>query len=339
MGLHEMPNNSFLVSLNRNMLKIFCKTALTLLITQVISSSTFAQVSYTINGQYMNRFEYRHGQSTLAAPGQDPAFFISQRARLYGEIHVNPVTFRLSIQDVRVWGSTSNVDPDISGQLAVHEAWANLKISPKLNLKMGRQEIKYDEARIFGNLDWAMQARRHDAALLLYYDSIKDIQLDAGFAFNQDGPQSAGTIYTLNQYKTFQYLYFKKPFGNVLMSLLFLNNGNQILDTSLNYSTVFSQTIGPRFSSINEESRISWNAAFYYQGGKTVTMMPYHHSTYRVKYRMNFRRDFHSRAEWKFYQERASSVHRPTKVNRLSHSMERIIFLTGTLTISTWAII
>lgn len=234
--------------------------------TVLIFFSAQAQVNYSFNGMYMNRAEYRHGQSTLAAPGQDAAFFISQRARLFGEVNINPVTFRLSIQDVRVWGNTSNVAEDNSGQLAIHEAWADLKISPQLHLKMGRQEIKYDEDRIFGNLDWAMQARRHDAAVLMFYDSTKDLHIDAGFAYNQDGAQQAGTIYSQNQYKTFQYLYLSRPIGSINASLMVLNNGYQYQDSNGDYSTIFSHTIGPRLSA--SHNNISWNTAIYYQGGR-----------------------------------------------------------------------
>ena len=36
-------------------------------------------------------------------------------------------------------------------------------MNEKFAFKVGRQEINYDDARIFGNVDWAMQARSHDA--------------------------------------------------------------------------------------------------------------------------------------------------------------------------------
>lgn len=230
-----------------------------------------AQVKFNINGQYMNRAEYRHGFSTLAAPDQDAAFFISQRARLMSSVKIDKAEFYLSIQDVRTWGSTANATVDNAGLLSVHEAWAALQLSNKFNLKMGRQEIAYDEDRIFGSLDWAMQARRHDAALLKFYDSTSNTTLHAGFAFNQDKEQLAGTTYTVaNNYKTFQYLYFSRPFGKIKTSFLFLNNGIQFPKpntTPTEYKTVFTQTVGPRVAFKEKDKNIFWNAALYYQMG------------------------------------------------------------------------
>ncbi len=236
------------------------------------SPVTLAQVSYSINGQYMNRVEYRHGYSTLDTAGQDAAFFISQRARIMSSVKFEKGEIFVSIQDIRTWGSTANLPIDNAGLLSVHEAWVALQLNKKLNLKMGRQEIAYDEDRIFGSLDWAMQARRHDAALLKFYDSATNTTLHFGFAFNQDKEQLAGTIYTVpNNYKTFQYLYFNRTFGKVKASFLFLNNGIQFTKpntTPVEYTTVFSQTFGPRLTYKEAGKKLSWNAAFYYQMGK-----------------------------------------------------------------------
>lgn len=234
--------------------------------------TSFAQVKYTINGQYMNRAEYRHGFSTLAAPNQDAAFFISQRARLMADLKFDKAQIYLSIQDIRTWGSTSNAGIDNAGLLSVYEAWIGLQLNNKLKLNVGRQEIAYDEDRIFGSLDWLMQGRRHDAAILKYYDSASKTMIHAGFAYNQDKEQLAGTTYTVpNNYKTFQYLYFNKAFGKIKTSFLFLNNGLQFEDknsTPSDFSTVFSQTFGPRLTYKEDGKKLSWNAAFYYQTGK-----------------------------------------------------------------------
>lgn len=230
-----------------------------------------AQVSVSFNGQYMNRAEYRHGFSTLARPNQDPAFFISQRARLQSSLKYQDVEFYLSIQDIRIWGSTANLPVDDAGLLSVHEAWMYVPLTKKMSLKMGRQEIAYDEERIFGALDWAMQARRHDAAIVRYYDSASNLMVHAGFAFNQDRERLEGTLYTVpNNYKTFQYLYVHRPFGSVTASFLFLNNGIQIQRPGSfppEFITVFTQTFGPRLVFRENGNKMSWNVAFYYQTG------------------------------------------------------------------------
>lgn len=238
----------------------------------VPSLLVFAQPKFSFNGQYMNRAEYRHGYTTLAAPDQDPAFFISQRARLEANMLYDRVEVQFNIQDVRTWGSTSNIGIDNSGLLSIHEAWLGLQLTNKLKLKMGRQEIKYDEDRIFGSLDWAMQARRHDAALLMLYDSATKTLLHVGFAYNQNQESLEGTTYSLaNNYKTFQYAYFLKPLGNISLSFLLLNNGFEYTIPNTNpteYKTVFSQTFGPRLVFKKPGNKLSWNSTFYFQTGR-----------------------------------------------------------------------
>jgi hypothetical protein len=236
-----------------------------------LTSVAVAQVNFSVNGQYMNRAEYRHGFSTLAASGQDAAFFISQRARIMTNLKFQDAEIYVSIQDIRTWGSTANAAIDNAGLLSVHEAWIGLPLNKKFSLKMGRQEIAYDEDRIFGSLDWVMQARRHDAGILKFYDSASNTTVHAGFAFNQDKEQLVGTVYTVpNNYKTFQYVYFSRPFGKIKTSILFLNNGVQIQKpaiTPVEYKTVFTQTIGSRLVYKEADSRLSGNVSFYYQTG------------------------------------------------------------------------
>lgn len=244
----------------------------------VLALSSSAQVKFSIDGQYMNRAEYRHGYSTLAQPDQEAAFFISHRARIATRLKMERAEIYFSIQDVRTWGSTANSTIDNAGLLSVHEAWVALQLTKKLNLKMGRQEIAYDEDRIFGNVDWSMQARRHDAALLKYYDSASNTTVHFGMAFNQDKEQLIGTLYTVpNNYKTFQYIYFNRSFGKIKTSFLFLNNGVQYTKpntTPTEITTTFSQTFGPRLAYVSAESKISWNAAFYYQTGRNNLNRP-----------------------------------------------------------------
>ncbi len=57
----------------------------------------------------------------------------------------------VSAQDIRVWGDVNTLsESDVNGT-AIHEAWASVLLDSKFSLKMGRQEIVYDDSRIFGN--------------------------------------------------------------------------------------------------------------------------------------------------------------------------------------------
>ena len=130
-----------------------------------------------IIAEFRPRFEYRHGFKTLAPDNVDAATFISQRSRVsfnYGGEKLNAF---ISFQNVRVWGDVGTLSTTDKNGIAIHEAWAQAILSPKFSLKFGRQEIVYDDQRIFGNVGWAQQARSHDALIATYKtgDNIKSI--------------------------------------------------------------------------------------------------------------------------------------------------------------------
>jgi hypothetical protein len=228
-----------------------------------------ANAQFSVNGQYMSRGELRHGFGTLTDTSQSPGIFISQRARLGAEYKHEKFKMNVSVQDVRTWGSVANAAIDTKGLLSIYEANTELLISKKWGLKIGRQAISYDDDRIFGSLDWAMQGRRHDAAILKYRDSTWSV--DGGFAFNQNGESNKLTQYTVNNYKNFQYLWVNKKLGKGNYSFLFLNNGMAYneLNTATGITdsiTAYSQTLGIRGD--YKTDKFNFLGHVYYQMGK-----------------------------------------------------------------------
>ena len=163
----------------------------------------------TMTGQVRTRTEYRNGVGTLRPKNNDAAFFTSQRSRLTFNYKSGRVILQSSLQDIRVWGQDASTISNADGnKLGLHEAWAEVILANKNDstfrlqsvdyfaLKLGRQELMYDDSRLLGNLDWLQQARRHDAAVLKFVDN--GWHLDAGFAFNQntDAFNYNGTFYT-----------------------------------------------------------------------------------------------------------------------------------------------
>jgi Alginate export len=163
----------------------------------------------TLTGQVRTRTEYRNGLGTLKPKTNDAAFFTSQRTRLTFNYKMNRVVLQGSLQDVRVWGQDASTISNADGsRLGVHEAWADIILANKkdtsfkksavdlFSVKLGRQELVYDDVRLLGNLDWLQQARRHDAAVFKLQN--KGWQVDAGFAFNQntDAFNYNGVYYT-----------------------------------------------------------------------------------------------------------------------------------------------
>lgn len=240
------------------------------LLVMVIIMSPLVMVSQEIDisGEIRPRFEFRNGYKMLMPDGADPASFISQRTRLNGYYANTQFKAKLVLQDVRVWGDVPQLNMgDVYGT-AIHEAWGELFLTGKLSIKVGRQEISYDDQRIFGSVGWAQQARSHDAALIKY-NPTKDHRIDIGVAYNNNGETLFKTDYTVNSYKTFQYLWYHGKFGNAGLSFLVLNNGMAYMDntpTDTTQKIAYSQTIGPRVTYKGE--KFNTNAAFYYQMGK-----------------------------------------------------------------------
>lgn len=172
-------------------------------------SSIKSSAQFSLSGQIRTRTEYRDGAGTLRLSVNKPSFFTSQRSRLTFNYKWNRITFQTSLQDVRVWGQdASSISPADGSRLGVHEAWAEIALANKkdtsfknsgvdyFGVKIGRQELLYDDSRLLGNLDWLQQARRHDAIVFKLLN--KGWQVDLGAAFNQntDAFNYNGTYYT-----------------------------------------------------------------------------------------------------------------------------------------------
>src|SRR5215469_6192388 len=168
-----------------------------------------ARAQLSLTGQLRVRTEYRNGYGTLETIGSQPAFLTSQRARINVNYRSSRIIFQASVQDVRVWGADASTINNADGaRLSVHEAWGELVLANArdsglghspfeyFGIRIGRQELVYDDQRLLGNLDWLQQGRRHDA--IVFRLSDKGWQADMGFGFNQntDAFNYNGTFYT-----------------------------------------------------------------------------------------------------------------------------------------------
>jgi len=222
-----------------------------------------------ITAEIRPRYEFRHGFKTPFPDGARPANFVSQRTRLNAYFSNNIFSAYVSLQDVRVWGDVNQLNiQDVNG-FGVHEAWGEVNLCDLLSLKVGRQEVVYDDQRIFGAVGWAQQARSHDAMVFKLH--IKENHnMDVGIAYSAMGESLTRMDYTNNNYKTMQWLYYHGSFEKSGLSILFLNNGiaydsdpdPDITDEKISYS----QTVGARYNI--GIKKIKADAAFYYQGGK-----------------------------------------------------------------------
>ncbi len=214
----------------------------------LLPSESSAQLS--ISGQLRTRSELLDGQGSPLSKGSKPAFFTSQRTRLNVGYKGYRTNFYISAQDVRVWGqdaSTNNrvTNASLNGFM-LHEAWGEISLldtnytkqGKEFSIKIGRQELLYDDSRLLGNLDWLQQARRHDAALIKYSD--KGFTAHLGFAYNQNSEAKTGTLYNGvpngyaagtngigTMYKSMQFGYVSKKLNQGIASFLILKDDFQ----------------------------------------------------------------------------------------------------------------
>ncbi len=222
---------------------------------------------FKVSGQYRVRPEFRHGYRTLATDSSEAAFFVAQRARLAFEYNKDKINIYTSIQDVRTWGDEEQ-QKDLPG-LQVNELWLELALKKGFSLKMGRQELAYDDHRLLGNVDWSNTSRSHDALLLKYLNKEKELNWHLGGAFNQSGEPIFGTNYNLNNYNFLGFTWLKKGFSKAYsnVSAIAILNGLNSLDAT-STSPKASFTLGSLYN--YQHNKWKGIAGGYYQGGKTA---------------------------------------------------------------------
>ncbi len=235
----------------------------------IISSSLVVKAQLSIDAEIRPQYEYRHGFKSLFPDAADYASFVSQRTRLNTSYQSDKFKVYLSLQNARVWGDVAQLNSSDRNGIAIHEAYGEMFFTKSLSLKVGRQELVYDDHRILGNVNWAVQGRSHDIALLKFK---KDkFSLDFGAALNQDADSLTGRTYLQsNNYNNLQMLWMQKRAENFTASFLFLNNGIQyidILDFKKN-DIRYSQTTGFHLKYFKKSYQI--NSNLYYQFGKDL---------------------------------------------------------------------
>lgn len=231
-----------------------------------------AQAQFSFNAQMLQRAEFRNGYGKTIEKNTDPAAFISQRLRVEGKYDMEKLTFYVSMQDVRTWGSEGQLKRT-DNLFSLYEGWAHIKFNDVVSLKTGRQELVFDNSRFLGNVDWALQGRSHDFALLKIQK--KNFKIDLGGGFNQNGEALTGNFFSVNnQYKTAQMFRYEQKIKNFDFSVLFWNEGRQysVKDTAdviVEKGVRYKQTFGiPTLRYKHGNTTIS--AFYYHQLGRDV---------------------------------------------------------------------
>jgi hypothetical protein len=140
---------------------------------------------------------------------------------------------KLSLQDIRIWGD-EKLKTDVAST-ALHEAWVEIKLSEKISLKCGRQELSYDNERLITKTNWTQSSMSHDAIVLKFKNNT-GWQFDFANAFNQESEKVFGNSYAATSssplypnYKTLNILWINKKFNdNFSVTGIGIADGKQI---------------------------------------------------------------------------------------------------------------
>lgn len=223
---------------------------------------------FTIGVQIRPRAEYRNGVLFPRATGEEPAWFINNRAHLSMGYERDRLSVGLAVQHVGVWGQDPQIDKN--GRVLMNEAWVNLDMGAGLFMKLGRQALVYDDERILGSLDWNVAGRFHDALKLGYEDAGNKLHLI--LSFNQNDERIIGGTYYApgaQPYKNMQTLWYQYTGQrNFKASFLVMNLGLEGGNTEEQQSdTKYMQTFGTNLN--YRQNGLSLGGTFYYQSGKT----------------------------------------------------------------------
>lgn len=233
--------------------------------TLLYSTGIFAQLSVT--AELRPRLELRHGFRQLPEHVSVSALQVSQRSRLEFLYNSGNLSIFLSPQDVRLWGAKGMFEN--SSGLGLQQAFFEYKVFPGLSFKAGRQELRYNNQRLFGVNNWNQNGRTHDAAVLKV--KLNDWNVHVGAAFNQDTDRNFGTGYSLNQYKTLNYIWINRKTSLVEFSGLAVADGFQharhpeVLYLRATYG-------GSAIIKLGDKSSLEVYA--YHQSGRTKTGQP-----------------------------------------------------------------
>lgn len=257
------------LSLQKNKsLRIFTTLLLLgLCVAEMYAGVDSTSTEFSIGVELRTRTEFRLGYRTLPADTAKAAFFTTQRTRLNFNYKIQRLRLKLAAQDIRTWGEKDLNDATATFQL--FEGYAAYDFAKNVTLQLGRQEIFYDNQRLFARNNWRQSGRTHDA-LFMKYEKNK-FQFHSGVAFNQTGEPNFGREYNGVQDKGINYkflgiLWTEKQFENWYVNSLLAMTGYEAADASNKLKMIV--THGGRVTYKNKNITLTTQA--YYQVGQTV---------------------------------------------------------------------
>lgn len=229
-----------------------------------------ADNEFRLDAQLVTRGELRIG-------GFNPDSLDAKRISHFAQgKYVLTATYKRSWLEIKLSPKYSSVWGQSSSGISLNEGWAKMQSKNGLFLKIGRQQLSYDDERIIGNDDWTMTAPTHDVLKFGYDGENHKVHLLAAYNQNAENVDNGGIYYSggIQPYKTMQSLWYhydtpKKLFG---ISILGMNIGMQSEKDEEPQETYYQQLLGTYMAF--RPKHWSLEGSFYYQMGKEEHGMP-----------------------------------------------------------------
>ena len=249
----------------------------------------------SIDADFLTRGEVRAGglpaTTDEGVANKDFAGFILERTLIGASFNKKYFSSKVTAQHSGTWGSAEG------GSFNVYEAWVKMSSEKGFFAKVGRQNLSYDDQRIFGADDWVMTARSHDVLKAGYEGHNHKLHLFA--SFNQNAANmNGGTYYSggVQPYKAMEALWYHYdiPKTKLGLSLLFMNAGMQGGEKNTKTEKTYQQQIMGGFFSYCPKS-LDFEAAYYHQLGKNENGIPI--DAWMMSYKGTYKASEH----WSFY--------------------------------------
>ena len=209
------------------------------IIVLLFAVATNMNAQFKIDAQYRVRGQVLNGYKKPVKKDVDAAIHIGQRTRLNLSYNHEKYSTLLSIQDARTWGDANNVNgTGVAGKsynnMDIYEAWVSFKFT-NASLKLGRQEMKYDDQRHISWRNWWDTGMTYDAATYTYKNKETGWRFDLSGSYNSKGQDLIGNSYSdgvtyfgsVNPIQTQNFIYVKKSYKKMFVSLLAITSGFQ----------------------------------------------------------------------------------------------------------------
>lgn len=222
----------------------------------------------TIDAELRPRTELRSGFNQPLANSLKAGFLTLQRTRLRLNYTTDELKTRITLQDSRIFGETSTSQQATVGSLGIYEAWTELLIISGVSFKIGRQEIHFEDGRLFSRSPWSNTGNSHDLMQFIYRSNY--MSGECGFAYNNQKAYNADSSY-YNISKTYKQLIFmhlsRKLKSGLTMSILGVDEGTQTSKT--NFNLYHRITAGGTLSYQKEKVPFTSFFTVYFQTGKS----------------------------------------------------------------------